>query len=145
MMSPLKQAKVPLAISLQFPRAPPVPNGSVSRTIRTSKSTWLVLKYSWMWSTLYPPATITSSTMFSGMHSTTLSRRVLSSILSNGFGIFDVHGRSLEPTPPASTTTCMIPTDWIYLLNMLYSWNKALEEYPHYSKGEFISRELVER
>jgi len=28
---------------------------------------------------------------------------------------------------------------------MLYSWNKGLEEYPHYSKGEFISRELVER
>jgi len=39
----------------------------------------------------------------------------------------------------------MITTDWIYLLNMLYSWNKGLEESPHYSKGEFISGELVER
>ena len=37
-ISPLKQANVPLTTSRQLPSAPPVPSGSVSLTILTSKS-----------------------------------------------------------------------------------------------------------
>ena len=37
-ISPLKQANVPLTLSLQLPSAPPVPSGSFSLTIFTSKS-----------------------------------------------------------------------------------------------------------
>ena len=116
-MSPLKQANLPEITSLQLPRAPPVPRGLSSGTILTSKSTSALLKYSFIWSTLYPPATTTSSTKSAGTPSTTLSRRVASSIGSRGFGTSLVHGRKREPTPPARTTTCMTKPITTWLLN----------------------------
>ena len=87
MMSPLRQANFPEITSRQFPSAPPVPNGSVSFTIRTSNGTSFSLKYCSIISTLYPPATTTSSTLSLGMTSTTCSSNVLSNMGRIGFGI----------------------------------------------------------
>ena len=86
-MSPLKQANVPLTTSEQFASAPPVPSGPSSGTIVTSKSTSASAKYCRIISTLYPPATITSSTKLLGIPSTTLSSNVLSNIGNSGLGI----------------------------------------------------------
>ena len=125
-ISPLKQANVPLTISEQFASAPPVPSGSSSGIIVTSKSTSASAKYCLIISILYPPATITSSTKSLGTPSTTLSSSVLSSIGNNGLGIWLVQGRNLEPTPPAKTTTCMaLPQCFNLSINPIHALHKC--------------------